>query len=361
MEDITKLNMRILITGGAGFAGSNLAIKLKEKYSHYSIIALDNLKRRGSELNLTRLNEKGIKFIHGDIRCKEDLHIEDKIDLVIDASAEPSVLAGITSPVEQVINNNLSGTINCLELARAHKASFLFLSTSRVYPIATLEKVNFIENESRFTWTDQQAIPGVSSRGVSEGFPLDGSRSFYGATKLACELMIQEYQALTGIKTVINRCGVLTGPWQMGKADQGVVVLWLARHIYKGSLGYFGYGGMGKQLRDILHIQDLFHLVDWQIHNMDKINGEVFNVGGGLESSVSLLELTTLCQKFTGNKIKIASQPENRVADIRIYLTDNKYVTAKTGWRPTIKPDQTIREIADWIVEFKDKLAPILN
>jgi len=147
----------------------------------------------------------------------------------------------------------------------------------------------------------------------------------------------------------------------MGKADQGVVVLWLARHIYKGKLGYFGYGGNGKQLRDILHIQDLFNLIDWQIHNLDKVNGETFNVGGGVESSVSLKELTSLCQKATGNKIEIASQPENRVADIRIYLTDNTYVTGKTGWMPSIKPEQTIQEITDWIIKYKDILAPILN
>src|SRR5206468_9787687 len=135
-------------------------------------------------------------FMHVDIRCKEDLYFTNKLDLVIDASAEPSVLAGITSPVEQVINNNLSGTINCLELARNHKAAFIFLSTSRVYPIASLEKANYKEEETRFSWTNDQIIKGISSKGISEQFPLDGSRSFYGATKLCCELMIKEYNSL---------------------------------------------------------------------------------------------------------------------------------------------------------------------
>jgi CDP-paratose 2-epimerase len=353
--------MTILITGGAGFAGSNLAIKLKENYPHYTIIAFDNLKRRGSELNLPRLKAKDIIFMHGDIRCKEDLYFNNKIDLLIDASAEPSVLAGITSPVEQVINNNLSGTINCLELARNHNASFIFLSTSRVYPIASLEKANYKEEETRFSWTNDQIIKGISSKGISEQFPLEGSRSFYGATKLCCELMIKEYNSLTGLKTVINRCGVLTGPWQMGKSDQGVVVLWVARHIYKGNLGYIGYGGTGKQLRDILHIDDLYRLIDWQIHNIKNINGETFNVGGGQESSVSLKELTKLSEKITGNKIQISSQPENRIADIRIYVTDNTYVTERTGWYPKIKPNQTINEIAEWISLNKEALSPILN
>jgi CDP-paratose 2-epimerase len=163
------------------------------------------------------------------------------------------------------------------------------------------------------------------------------------------------------MKTVINRCGVLTGPWQMGNVDQGVIVLWVARHIFNGKLGYFGYGGTGKQVRDILHIDDLYRLIDWQIHHLGEVNGEVFNVGGGVETSVSLQELTQLCQEVTGNTIEITTQPENRAADIRIYITDNSYVTAKTGWQPAIKPQQIIEEIAAWIQEHKSNLQPILS
>lgn len=352
--------MNILITGGAGFAGSNLAIQLTQHYPSYRITAFDNLKRRGSELNLPRLRLHGINFIHGDIRSKEDFFFNESFDLLIDASAEPSVLAGITSPVEQVVNNNLIGTVNCLELANRHKAAFIFLSTSRVYPMAAIESASFIEDETRFNWTDEQTCPGISSKGITEQFPLNGSRSFYGATKLASELLIQEYHSLTGMKTVINRCAVLTGPWQMGKVDQGVVVLWIARHIFGGKLSYNGYGGTGKQVRDILHIDDLFRLIDWQIHNLDKVNGETFNVGGGLETSISLQELTKYCEEITGNKIDITSQPENRVADIRIYLTDNSYVSEITGWKPSIDCRRIVKDIADWIISNKEQLQPIL-
>lgn len=204
--------MKILITGGAGFVGSNLALLFKQQFPNYQITCLDNLKRRGSELNIPRLMSQGIKFIHGDIRCKEDLSEIQDIDFVIDASAEPSVMAGITSPVEQVYNNNLTGTVNCLELAKKLSAGFIFLSTSRVYPIKTLENLNFEEKETRFVLSDNQPVTGVSSKGIAENFPLEGSRSFYGATKLASELMINEYNALAGVKTVINRCGVITGP-----------------------------------------------------------------------------------------------------------------------------------------------------
>lgn len=353
--------MNILITGGAGFVGSNLALLFKQNYPSYQITCLDNLKRRGSELNLPRLSQHGIKFIHGDIRCKEDLYEIKDIDFIIDASAEPSVMAGITSPVEQVYNNNLTGTVNCLELAKRLNAGFIFLSTSRVYPIKTLEGLNFDEKDTRFVLSDSQPLKGVSSKGIAEDFPLEGSRSFYGATKLASELMINEYQALAGVKTVINRCGVITGPWQMGKVDQGVVVLWMAKHFWKQKLAYIGYGGHGKQTRDILHVRDLYNLVDWEIHHIDQINGETLNAGGGNEVSVSLLELTQLCQDLTGNKIQIDRVAETRAADIKLYVTDNTLITQKTGWKPQIGPAQIMSEIFDWMKDNSSALEAILK
>ena len=165
------------------------------------------------------------------------------------------------------------------------------------------------------------------------------------------ELFIQEYKQFFGLKTVINRCGVLTGPWQMGKIDQGVVVLWIAKHFWNQPLSYIGYGGTGKQVRDMLHTDDLFRLIDWQMHHLDEINGEIFNVGGGTAISLSLNEMTTLCEEITGNKIPIKQVPENRTADIRIYITDNSKVTAKTGWKPQISPKQIFSEIYEWIKE----------
>lgn len=353
--------MHLLITGGAGFVGSNLAIRIKQKYPQYTITCLDNLKRRGSELNLPRFRENDIQFVHADIRNPEDLSTIDGFDVLIDASAEPSVLAGITSPVGQVVNNNLMGTVNCLELAKKHKAAFLFLSTSRVYPIKTLENLNYIENDTRFEWSDAQDVVGASSQGITEQFPLEGSRSFYGATKLASELLIQEYHSLANLKTVINRCGVITGPWQMGKVDQGVVVLWVARHFWQKQLSYIGYGGLGKQVRDMLHIQDLFELIDQQIHNIDTWNGKMFNVGGGHTISFSLQELTQLCEQVTGNHITIHQEPITRQADLRIYLTDNKKITNFSAWHPKITPLQIITDIFEWLKTNERDLKPILS
>ena len=352
---------RILITGGAGFVGSNLAISFKQEFPSHEIICFDNLKRRGSELNISRLLDNGIEFIHGDVRCKEDFHEIKEVDFIIDASAEPSVLAGIYSPIEQVYNNNLTGTVNCLELAKRFNAAFIFLSTSRIYPIKTLESLNFIEKETRFELSKQQSIPGVSERGVAEEFPLNGSRSFYGTTKLASELMITEYSALAGVKAVINRCGVITGPWQMGKVDQGVVVLWMARHFWKQKLSYIGYGGFGKQTRDILHVNDLFALIKWQLENIDRINGETFNVGGGLDGTVSLLELTQFCQEITGNKIEIERVAETRPADIKFYCTDNTKVFSTTGWTPQTKPLEIMKGVYQWIKANESSLTKILK
>jgi len=351
----------ILITGGCGFVGSNLAVFFKTKYPSYSIIAFDNLKRRGSELNINRLIEHGINFMHGDIRNKEDFYQIGVIDTLIDASAEPSVLAGINSSLDYLINTNLNGTINCLNFAAMHKANFIFLSTSRIYPIKYLEKISFMESSSRFKIDSIQDIPGVSTKGINEFFPLDGSRSFYGATKLASEILIQEYNELFGMNTVIDRCGVITGPYQMGKVDQGVIVLWVARHYWKNRLDYFGYGGKGKQVRDILHIYDLFRLIDIQVHNIYQYNGQVFNVGGGDDCSVSLKELTNICEEVTGNKITIEKVEKTRVADIRIYITDNSKISSLSGWNPEKKPKEIITEIYEWIKENHIILKKVLN
>ena len=355
------MSKTILITGGAGFVGSQMALSLKAKYPAYEIYVLDNLKRRGSELNIPRLKAANIHFIHGDIRNKEDFDGLPKIDCILEASAEPSVLAGIDSTPDYLVNTNLNGTINCLNFATKNKSDFIFLSTSRIYPIETIENINFTEAETRFEISEQQTIKGFSQKGINEDFPLDNYRSLYGTTKLASELFIQEYKQFFGLRTVINRCGVLTGPWQMGKIDQGVVVLWLAKHFWNQQLSYIGYGGTGKQVRDMLHTADLFRLIDWQMHHLDEINGEIFNVGGGREISVSLQELTVFAEQLTGNKIPITQVAENRTADIRIYITDNTKVTAKTGWKPEILPQQILQEIFVWMQENEQQLAAILK
>lgn len=341
--------------------GSALALQFKKAYPNLRVIAVDNLKRRGSELNLPRLREAGIEFIHGDIRNPEDFEALPAVDVVIEASAEPSVLAGLTSAPDYLVNTNLVGTVNCLNYARKHNAAFVFLSTSRIYPINNIEQIAYEEQDTRFVVTDQQTLPGVSAKGIAEDFPLEGYRSLYGATKLCSEYLIQEYHHFYGLRTIINRCGVLTGPWQMGKVDQGVVVLWVARHFWKQPLGYIGFGGTGKQVRDVLHVDDLFDLLQRQLDLLPELNGKTFNVGGGVPISVSLQELTALCQEITGNTVPIQSQAETRQADIALYLTDNSRVTAATGWEPKRSARQIVSDVYDWLRANESQLKSILS
>lgn len=346
----------IVITGGAGFVGSNLALWLKSHAPERRVLAVDNLRRRGSEANLPRLRAHGVEFLHGDIRNPEDLRLEGylggrEIDLLLECSAEPSVLAGYGDAPDYVINTNLVGTINCLELARRHRADVIFLSTSRVYPIGALNQIATVEGETRFELADEQPMVGVSARGVAEDFPLEGPRSLYGATKLCSELLLQEYGAMYGLRFLINRCGVLAGPWQMGKVDQGVFALWVAMSYFQGSLAYIGWGGQGKQVRDLLHIDDLAELIDLQLADFAGHTGRVYNVGGGRERSLSLLETTRLCQQITGNSIPVRHIDENRPADLKLYITDTSRVRAATGWTPRRTPEETLRAIYSWIQE----------
>ncbi|MCF6285290.1 MAG: NAD-dependent epimerase/dehydratase family protein [Candidatus Hydrogenedentes bacterium] len=344
----------ILVTGGAGFVGSHLAMGMKARYQDTRVIAFDNLRRRGAELNLARLNEAGVEFLHGDIRNPGDLSNVGSFDLLLECSAEPSVLAGYDSAPTYVLDTNLTGTLHCLEAARQHRSAILFLSTSRVYPMETIASLNYEEGETRLELAAEQPVPGASAVGISEAFPLEGTRSLYGATKLASELIMNEYLAMYNMRGVINRCGILTGPWQMGKVDQGVVVLWAARHIYGGQLKYIGYGGEGKQVRDMLHVDDLLDLILHQIENLDALSGRTFNVGGGRAVSASL-------QEYTGYSIPIAQEPENRAADIPLYITDNRRVTEATGWKPTRTVPVIMDDICRWITDNRDSLAPILN
>jgi CDP-paratose 2-epimerase len=354
--------MKILITGGCGFVGSNLAVLFKQQLTESEVYCLDNLSRRGSEINLQKVLAAGGQFIHGDVRIKSDFDRIPKVDIVIDAAAEPSVLAGkVPGELENLIDTNLNGTINTLYFAKRHQSAIIFLSTSRVYPYDTLAKAKLISTPKRFNISNDQAILGLSEQGVTENYPLEGLRSLYGATKLASEYFIQEFANNFGLPAIINRCGVLSGPYQMGKIDQGVIVLWMAKHFWKGRLGYIGYGGLGQQARDVLHVRDLFRLVKWQIANLGLLKGQIYNVGGGLENTVSLSELTDLCSKITGNNIEIGSSLENRPGDLPIYVTDNRKITNFSGWKPEISIETLLKEVHEWFLTDELSLKSILS
>jgi CDP-paratose 2-epimerase len=338
--------MRILITGGAGFVGSNIAMHLRRSFRDAEIVAMDNLYRRGSELNVPRLHENGITFYWGDIRHSASFP-SGPFDFLIECSAEPSVLAGQDGNPDYLFSANVVGAYECVEKARHWGSTLVFLSTSRVYPIERLEGHPWHEEETRFVW-DQTGTCGISARGVSECVNLSGRRSLYGFTKLAGEQLIEEYRASFGLKAVVNRCGVIAGPWQFGKVDQGVVSLWVLAHYFNRPLAYIGYGGTGKQVRDVLHIDDLCDLITEQLRDSDYWEGWVGNVSGGVDNSVSLCELTSLCQEITGHTVPIQCRTGNRPNDLRIFAADCTRLFQRTTWRPRRRVREVINDVYAW-------------
>jgi len=352
---------RLLITGGAGFVGSNLAVSLARRHPEWEILALDNLYRRGSELNLPRLEEAGVEFVKGDVREPGELAALPRIDAMVECSAEPSVMSGVDGDTAYLVHTNLTGAYNCLELARRDGAFMVFLSTSRVYPVAPQLEIRLEEAETRFEIAAEQELPGVSPAGISERFPLEGARTLYGSTKLAAELLIEEYRAALGVPAVIDRCGVIAGPWQMGKVDQGVFTHWMLAHHFRNPLTYIGFGGKGKQVRDLLHVEDLVDLVERQLLDPERWDGRTVNVGGGRECSLSLLETTEICRRLTGNEVPIEPVLETRQGDVPIYLSDCARLFGLDAWRPRRGAEQVLADIHAWIAADEDRIARALN
>ena len=351
----------ILITGGAGFVGSNLAIHLAQHHPDWEIVALDNLHRPGSELNPRRLEEAGVRFVRADVREPDDLLGLSEVTALVECSAEPSVMSGTDGDTSFIFNTNVTGAYNCLELARREDAFVVFLSTSRVYPVTAQNQLAYEEGETRFELTDEQAVPGASSAGIAEAFPLAGARTLYGMTKLAAEMLIEEYREMFGLRAVVDRCGVIAGPWQMGKVDQGVFAHWLLSHRFGKPLSYIGYGGTGKQVRDLLHIDDLADLIEEQLAETGRWDGEVVNVGGGREVSLSLLETTALCRELTGTELPISAEPKGRPGDVPVYLSDCSRLFERTDWRPRRSARQTLADLNEWIGEHTAELQQSLG
>jgi CDP-paratose 2-epimerase len=351
----------ILVTGGAGFVGSNLAVSLARRHPEWEVVALDSLHRKGSELNVPRLEDAGVRFVWGDVREREQLESVGAVTALVECSAEPSAMSGMEGDTAFVYHTNLTGAYNCLELARRHSAYVVFVSTSRVYPVGPLSELAYEERETRFELSERQRLPGSSAAGITEQFPLSGARTLYGTTKLAAELLIEEYRAAFGLQAVIDRCGVIAGPWQMGKVDQGVFTHWMLSHHFGLPLSYIGYGGKGKQVRDLLHIDDLVDLIELQLLEPDRWDGLTFNVGGGRDRSLSLLEATLTCREITGNEVPIEPVLEPRPGDVPVYLSDCASLFAHTEWRPRRGPDQALRDIHEWIRSDEERIAGALG
>jgi CDP-paratose 2-epimerase len=340
--------MRILITGGCGFIGSNIAIYLKKINNKNKIYCADNFYRKGSIENKKRLLKKDIVVIKCDIRNEKDLNKIPKFDLLIDCAADPSVATGYNNGLRYLIDTNLIGTLNCLNLVKRNKAKIIFLSSSRIYPFDII-------NASKYKIIDKCFFPmknilGLNkNKGINENFQTTGLKTFYGYTKFSSEELIKEYCYAYNISYVINRCGVVAGPWQWGKIDQGFIVYWILCYLFNKKLNYIGYGGNGNQVRDVLNINDLVKLISLQTHNFEKFNNELFNIGGGQSNKISLYNLTKKTDEIFKFKKKISRIKKTRYGDIPYYVTDNTKIYEKCGWEPEISVLKTVEEIFDWI------------
>ena len=337
--------MKILITGGCGFVGSNIAIFLKKKIKQSNIFSVDNLFRKGSELNQARLKKYGIPNFNIDITNHKKIIKLKKFDLIIDCCAEPAIEASNNDP-NRVFNTNLIGTFNILKKCLKDKSKIIFLSSSRVYSINNLRQL--VKN---YNFNKKVKIKYK----INENFSTASACSLYGFTKLSSEKLIKEFSFSDQIKYIINRFGVIAGPWQFGKQDQGFVSLWVAKHLFKKKLSYIGFGGYGNQIRDIIHIDDVCKIIYLQIKNFQKKYNQTFNIGGGTKNAISLNELTYKCTRLSGIKLKIGKIKKTSKYDIPYYVTDNTKVKKFYSWKPEKGIDNIIFDIYKWIVE-NDKI-----
>ena len=336
--------MKILITGGCGFVGANLILFLKKK--NFNVTSIDNLSKKGSKFNLNLLKKNNIKNYNFDISKKNFLKKLPKFNLIIDCCAEASVEYSKKN-FEKVINTNLLGTLNILEKCKKDKSKIIFLSSSRVYPINLIYK-----KIGSFNLKKKIPIKNM----INENDKLTGPKTIYGSTKLASEMFIEEFSYAFGLKYIINRCGVISGPLQFGREDQGFVSLWTWRHIMRKKLNYIGFGGFGNQVRDVLHIYDLCELIFIQINKFNKVFNKTFNVGGSKKNCISLKELTTLCQQITKKKIKFLKVKKTSIYDIPYYISNNSLVSNTYKWEPKRKMFDIVNDIYLWILNNQIKL-----
>ena len=351
--------MRILISGICGFVGSTLARAFAESGAGHSLSGFDNFIRPGSETNRTELKRLGVKLFHGDLRAGSDLETLPAVDWVIDAAANPSVLAGVDGRTSsrQLVEHNLGGTVNMLEFCKQHRAGFILLSTSRVYSIAPLAALPMEAKDGAFRpASGAQLPPGVSAAGVDETFSTLAPVSLYGATKLASESLALEYGETFGLPVFINRCGVLAGAGQFGRADQGIFAYWINAWLRRRPLKYIGFGGTGHQVRDCLHPRDLVPALAQQLA-APKLGAadRIANFAGGAESAMSLRQLSDWCGAQLGAH-SVAADTTPRPFDIPWMVLDSAKAARLWKWQPMLRTPQILEEIAaharahpDWL------------
>lgn len=340
--------MRLLITGICGFVGSTVALALRRLRPEWQISGFDNFCRPGSETNRRRLHEAGVTVSHRDVRCQSDIDALADCDWLIDAAANPSVMAGVGAGAtsRQLMEQNLLGAVNLLEFARRCKAGFILLSSNRVYNIPALTNTPLKVVDDAFTLDTSKPHPaGLSEHGISEALSTAPPVSLYGATKLASEILAFEYSQAYGFPAVVDRCGVLAGETQFGVPDQGIYSYWIRMYASRRPLKYLGFNGSGHQVRDALHPDDLAELLILQVENAEVATGKIWNVGGGPANAMSLAQLSRWCAANFGAHTVVADGTP-RPFDVPWMVMDNRRAETAFNWRPQITLAKILAGIA---------------
>ena len=353
------MSTRLLVTGICGFVGSAITRALLESVDGLHVIGVDNFVRAGSEINRRALADQGVRVVHADLRCSSDLDALPRADWVIDAAANPRVLAGIdgrTSP-RQLLEHNLGGTLNVLEFCRRHQAGLILLSTSRVYSLPPLAALPVDVQDDAFRPRGDAMTPhGVTAAGIAEAFSTEPPVSLYGASKAASETIALEYAHAFGIPVWIARCGVLAGSGQFGTQDQGIFSYWINAHLRRRPLTYIGFGGYGYQVRDCLHPRDLAALIACQMRRPEQSGARVVNLGGGPGRSMSLAQLTAWCDARFGRH-QVDADPTPRPFDVPWIVMDSGLARRQWDWHPTTSLEDILVEIARHAEQHPEWLA----
>ncbi len=341
---------RVLVTGACGFTGARVIARLLRTRADLEVTGIDNFSRPGSPRNQEPLRALGVRLRHADVRCASDFDSLPEVDWVIDAAANPSVLAGVDGAQSgrRLLENNLWGTVNMLEFCRQRNAGFILLSSSRVYSLAALNQLPLQAEGGRFRLQTAGGLPpGLSAAGVAEGFSSEPPVSLYGASKRCSEQLALEYGSAFGFPVWINRCGLLAGAGQFGRPDQGIAAYWIHSWRERQPLRFLGFGGHGWQVRDLLHPEDLADLLDRQMQaGFGAGSPRVLNVGGGLDSSFSLAELTAWCADRFGPGPAPAPDGGARPMDVPWLVLDAAQARRQWSWAPQWTRAAIFEEIA---------------
>jgi len=340
--------MKLLITGGCGFLGSNLVSDGLARGDE--LVVFDNLYRNGSRENLIWLQTQGqFTFEHGDIRNQNEITRVIqwfKPDAIFHLAGQVAMTTSIANP-RMDFEVNVMGTHNLLEAVRQHvpHATVVYSSTNKVY--GDLEQFNYVETDTRYKCVE-----------LPNGFNEQTQLSFhspYGCSKGAADQYMLDYARIFGLKTVVFRHSSMYGGRQFATYDQGWVG-WFCQKAMEASKGLhkkpFTISGTGKQVRDVLHADDMKRLYMAAVNHIERAKGQAFNVGGGFENSLSLLELFALLEKIAGVKLHYTQLPE-RESDQRVFVSDLGKAQQLLDWRPLVSAHEGVARMVEWVSATK--------